>query len=130
MPRFRIQTLLILTAIVGIGVFLWIRYITPNVDSVSIEGNNLVIHMTSTYADNSFHLDPNDPYALPIPGPAPFGSRVSDPFRHDTFVSFYISLWTIVALVAILLGMMIGCWLFAKWVLRRRKRGQSPSLGA
>lgn len=128
MPRFRIKTLLVFTAIVAVSVFLWMRYITPNVARVGIEGSYLVIHMTEAYALNAFHADPNNPFGPPIPGPAPPGaSRLGDPFSVVSFVAFQIPLWVAGVLVGLALGIISVIWCCASWLLSWRKGSRTAS---
>lgn len=131
MPRFRIKTLLVFTAIVAVSIFLWLRYITPNVERVGIEGGNLVFHMTEAYSLNAFHLDPRDPFAPPIPGPAPAGSqRLASPYSLSTFVAFQIPLWMLGVLAVFVLGTTAGVWILAKWLFRRRMQRKTASPNA
>jgi hypothetical protein len=81
MPRFRIKSLLIFTAFVGLGVFIWMQFVASRVAGVSIRNSRLLVF---------FNRSPRrlaDPYDIESfrPGGAPFfwpWDDINDLFIH------------------------------------------------
>jgi hypothetical protein len=118
MPRFRIKTLLIFTAIIALGIFLWLRYITPNITGLSIQGSSLVIHqkpiITHEYVD--FVISKFRP-------------------REKTFkvvraVNQVIPFSFIAIGLAMLTGVIGGIYFTVRWFSLRRKRLKTTSPSA
>ncbi|HJN09325.1 MAG: hypothetical protein QGH33_10185 [Pirellulaceae bacterium] len=82
MFRYRLSTMLVAVAVIAVGVFLWLRYVSPNVARLSISGGNLVVHLTDEYAQRTYSNDSELQALTGVTG----GGGVT--LFHDAYISF------------------------------------------
>lgn len=124
MPRFRIRTLLIITAIFATGIFLWMRFVAPKIIGMSVRDSKLVIHLrpgsrrlADPYDYESFRPTWSSFFTPPGQG---------DIFVHDTYGVVEIPLLAIGMVLGIFTILILGYFYCHYWLGRKRIPRKAP----
>lgn len=98
MPRFRIKSLLVFTAMIAVGIFLWIRFVAPQIAGVAVQDSKLLVYFNRPSRGLA---DPYD-YESFGPGGTPFFWSVNEPdglFRYA---------FTVIEIPLLVIGTVLG----------------------
>lgn len=123
MPRFRIRTLFIFTAIVAVGMFLWMRY-APKIVGMTVRDSKFVVYLRPATRRLADPYDYESFRTSWIPDFTP--PSESDIFFHDAYGLVEIPLLAIGVVLGIFAILIFGYLSSPYWLRRKRISRKSP----
>jgi hypothetical protein len=127
MPRFRIKTLLFFTAIIAIGIFLWMQFVAPRIAGATVRNFKLLVYLKGSSPRLG---DPYDYESFREPSWIDFFTPRDDVFLHDAYAIVEIPVLTILLLIGITAFLISGFLFSPLWLGKRRNPPKSAPPGA